>query len=233
MEITAYKPSSNGAVERQNKKIKDILRTIVTPDNMDWDKVLEDVQFTLNNTVNETVGETPHYLLYGYDKRIPVNLLDDAPPPRKTYNYDDYIAFRNKLAYDTIRKTRKMLQKGHETAKKYYDQKSINSKLEIGSQVYIKKNFPDGPNHKLSPKFEGPFRVLEKLKFNKYKVVDEQFKTEKIVHNNHLKVVKTNDLWSFDEFVNSDENVHNDKNVSVDENVSTGCTTGYNLRPRH
>ena len=230
VEITAYKPSSNGAVERQNKKIKEVLRTIVTPDNMDWDKVLEDVQFTLNNTVNETVGETPHYLLYGYDKRIPVNLLDDAPPPRKTYNYDDYIAFRNKLAYDTIRKTRNMLQKGHETAKKYYDQKSINSKLEIGSQVYIKKNVPDGPNHKLSPKFEGPFRVLEKLKFNKYKVVDEQFKTEKIVHNNHLKVVKTNDLWSFDEFVNSDENIHS---LQDDENNSTNDGAGYNLRPRH
>ena len=50
--IVAHKPSSNGLVERTNKKIIEILRTVITPKTTNWDWWLDDIQLTINNTVN-------------------------------------------------------------------------------------------------------------------------------------------------------------------------------------
>ena len=63
--IVAHKPSSNGLVERTNKKIIEILRTVISPKTTNWDWWLDDIQLAINNTVNSSTGETPHFLLYG------------------------------------------------------------------------------------------------------------------------------------------------------------------------
>ena len=63
---------------------------MVDPNTVDWDMVIDDLQLTLNNSVNTSTGETPHFLLYGYQKHVPLALLDDARPPRRLTNYVDY-----------------------------------------------------------------------------------------------------------------------------------------------
>ena len=88
-ETHPYKPRSNGAVERTNRKIKDVLKTVVNHTTVDWDMVIDDLQLTLNNTVNMSTGETTHFLLYGYQKHMPLTLLDDARPPKPSINYCD------------------------------------------------------------------------------------------------------------------------------------------------
>ena len=223
VEITAYKPSSNGAVERMNKKIKDVLRTMITPSTVNWDVALEDVQLVINNSVNETLGETPHFLLYGYQKRLPLSLLDDAKPPRILYNYEDVIALRVKTYYDTVKKVRKMLEKGYETNKKYYKSEEKKN-IRIGKKVYVIKNIPEGPNIKVSPKFEGPYRVLEIMKLNKYKLVHEHTHKEIIAHYNTLKLVK-NDCWNIFQKENGSEESNGSAHTNAD-------SSPYNLRSR-
>ena len=159
---------------------------MITPDNCEWDVYCEDVQMVLNNTINDSTGESPHYLLYGYCKRLPVSLIDEARPPIKVYNYDDYISQRIRKYHQTILNVRKMISKNQTKWEKYY--KSDEKKdIKVGNEVFVKKFVPEGPNVKLSPKFEGPYRVLEVLRNNKYKVIDNKCK-ERIVHYNHLKI---------------------------------------------
>ena len=54
--------------------MKEVLRAVVDPQMVNWDVVLEDLQFTLNNPVHEMRGYTTHFLLCGYQTRIPVEL---------------------------------------------------------------------------------------------------------------------------------------------------------------
>ena len=68
-----------------NRKITDVLCTVVTPDKLDWDTYLDDIQCTLNNSIIESTGELLRFLLYGYNRRILCNMLDDAIPPTCTY----------------------------------------------------------------------------------------------------------------------------------------------------
>ena len=108
--FVARKPSSNGLVERTNRKIVEVLCTLVTPKNGDWNLSLDDIQLTINNTVNEATSETPHFLLYGVECRMPYSLLDDSSPPLSYSSYGEYIYFRTRQAWDVIRKTRSLLK---------------------------------------------------------------------------------------------------------------------------
>ena len=90
---------------------------------MEWDRSVQDVQLVINNSVNISTGETPHLLQYGYDKRLPVKLCDDALPPRKIYNYDSYIEQRLQQYYRNVRKARNELKKSQNNWEKYYKDK--------------------------------------------------------------------------------------------------------------
>ena len=226
-EITPYKPSSNGAVERVNGKIKTILRTLITPETVDWDIYVEDVQLVINNSINVTTGETPHFLLYGYTKRLPIALHDDAKPPRHIYNYEDYIEQRLRQYYHTTRKTREMIKNAQRKNEKYYKCKE-KKELRIGSKVYILKMVSQGPNVKVSPKFEGPYRVIEILSNNKYKVINERDLKERIAHYNNLKIVKCDDNWQKPLQVDSES----EENGGNETSTPSGLGNRYNVRKR-
>ena len=189
-EIVAHKPSSNGLVERTNKKIIEILRTLIKPTTSDWHLILDDIQLTLNNSINDSVGEAPHYLLYGYDYRMPYALTEDTTPPRNTYNYEDYISYRTRRSFDIVKKTREELLKSSNLRKVRYDKDTVNPAIKLGQKVYVVKPFKDGPLFKASPKFEGPYRVVEILKFNKFNLRHIHTGKERIVHWNNLKLIK-------------------------------------------
>ena len=220
VEITAYKPSSNGAVERANQKVKNILKSVITPATIDWDVYVEDVQLVINNSINVSTGESPHFLLYGYNKRLPISLCDDARPPRACYNYDDYISLRMQHYFKIVRNTRKEIQKAQDKWAIHYKSKE-KIPVKVGSQVYVQKFVPEGPNIKLSPRFDGPYRVVELLKGNKFRVVHETEVKEIIVHYNHIKIVKANHdpLWL--------------QAYKNEEDHSDSHSGGYNLRRRN
>ena len=116
--IVAHKQSSNGLVERTNKKIIEILRTVMTPKTTNWDWWLDDIQLTINNTVNSSTGETPHFRLYGVERCMPFSILDDTVQPRSNYTYSDYVSYRTSQAWDIIKKTRDMLKTANKALKK-------------------------------------------------------------------------------------------------------------------
>ena len=73
--ITVRYPAANGLVERTNGKILALLRTVVNAHQDNWDECLPEVQSAINSAYNVSVGDTPHFLLYGYDKILPYDLV--------------------------------------------------------------------------------------------------------------------------------------------------------------
>ncbi len=60
---TAYHLASNGLVERAKRKILGVLRPIVNELDK-WGDWLPHVAASLNSSVNDSTGKSPHYILY-------------------------------------------------------------------------------------------------------------------------------------------------------------------------
>ena len=195
--IVAHKPSSNGLVERTNRKMIEILRTLVAPKTVDWDLCLDDIQLAINNTVNQATGETPHFILYGVERRLPFTLLDDSSPSASYGSYDNYVSFRTRQAWEIIKKTRDMLKVSNKNYKLKYDKLSQQPNPKVGQKAYVLRPFKEGPLYKASKKFEGPYRIVEILKLHKCRMRDLSTLKERVEHVNNLKLINFDVDYSF------------------------------------
>jgi len=153
LNISAYRPESNGALERTHKTTIEYLRCFCDP-KTDWDKLLQFACFVYNTSPHTMTKFTPYEVLFGRKANIP-GQLQQAPAP--VYNYDDVV-------YDVKRK----LQECHEVARTNLKQtkqhrvarqlSKVNApKLLVGDKVLM-KNEKAG---KLDSIWLGPFYVLE------------------------------------------------------------------------
>ena len=56
---TAFHPQTDGATERANRSIAQVLRTLIRNDQKDWDKKCPIAEFALNSSISATTGYTP------------------------------------------------------------------------------------------------------------------------------------------------------------------------------
>ncbi len=71
----ACHPALNGLVEKANRKILEVLRPIVNELLDNWEDWLPHVAASLNSSVNDPTGKSPHYVLFAVEKRVPYDLL--------------------------------------------------------------------------------------------------------------------------------------------------------------
>ena len=71
VQIATGSPKANGQVERINRIIGPMLAKLSEKSSgRHWYKVIEDVEYALNNTVSKSTGETPSKLLFGVNQRM-------------------------------------------------------------------------------------------------------------------------------------------------------------------
>ena len=78
---TPYQPSSNGAAERVNRTVIQILRSLVR-DSSTWDDVLPKAVVIYNNTYHESIGRTPSQMI--------LNVAHKGSPSPKLNNDKEY-----------------------------------------------------------------------------------------------------------------------------------------------
>ena len=78
--ILPYHPSSNGLVERANRKILDVFRHTVGPDEQ-WDLRLPLVQCSVNSRTHASIKVSPIQALMGYKPRLPYAWLNEPVSP--------------------------------------------------------------------------------------------------------------------------------------------------------
>jgi transposase InsO family protein len=81
---TAYKPSTNGNIERFHATLNSMLAKLVSENQKDWDDKLAAVAFAYRNSVQESTGFSPYYLMYGREARIPADIVYGPPDAAHT-----------------------------------------------------------------------------------------------------------------------------------------------------
>uniref|UniRef100_A0A8R1IZ48 Integrase catalytic domain-containing protein n=1 Tax=Caenorhabditis japonica TaxID=281687 RepID=A0A8R1IZ48_CAEJA len=84
-----YHSRMNGAVERFNRTIQTVLKKVsIIP--TEWDEKLQYAVFAYNTCKHEATGESPHFIMYGRDARIPMKSDPEEQIGRYQVDVDEY-----------------------------------------------------------------------------------------------------------------------------------------------
>ena len=146
--IAPYTPKSNGMVERVNQTLIDRLRCKFHENpTKAWTTLVNICVEEYNNSYHESTGFSPRFLLIGISNFE--NSLESCP----TLDQARKIAYENSLH-------------SHSRNKAIYDSKHRHHEFKEGDLVLIDSHALG----KLEPRRLGPFKIIEKLSQNSYRL---------------------------------------------------------------
>ena len=151
---TAYCPQSNREAERVNQEIGTYLRMYCAEKPDDWSLYLADAQFAHNSRIHITHGQTPFYLLHGYEPTAYLSDVANSPGlveerlEQLAANWDKAIIVHKQAQEAMIARKPGLAYK----------------KFEVGDKVWLDaRNLHLKMTRKLTPRRLGPFEVIEEI----------------------------------------------------------------------
>lgn len=159
---TAYHPESDGQTENLNRTVDQYLRCVLCEKPVQWTSILPWAEWWYNTTYHSAIKMSPFEALYGY-----------APPRVDTYlpnataveEVDRALRSRDEL----LGVLKKNLVEAQTRMKNYTDKHRTEREFSVGDMVFLKlqshrqHSVHRRSNHKLSPRYYGPYEVLEKI----------------------------------------------------------------------
>ena len=158
---TAFHPTTDGQTERTNQIVEDMLRACILDFQGTWEKFLPMVEFSYNNSYQATIGMAPYEALYGRKCRTPLCWSD----------IDEARVIGPELIQETtdkIRLIQSRMMAAQSRQKSYADQRRRPLEFEVGDHVFLKISptkgiMRFGQTGKLSPRYIGPYEILERV----------------------------------------------------------------------
>ena len=130
---SSYHPQTDGLVERFNSTLCQSLSMYVSKNQKDWDEFIPLVLFAHRTSVLDAIGDSPFYVLYGREPRLPIDVkyLPPAADDLSTsvLDYRKRVVEKVELAQNLAREN---LQRAQQKMKDYYDQKTKKPVFEVG-----------------------------------------------------------------------------------------------------
>ena len=145
--------------------------------------------FSYRASLQESTQESPFYLLYGRDPRLPTDAALAAPVHREDVDLDDYKAEVTSCLSDAWELARQHVKKAQKAQKRYYDRNTKDPGYRVGDRVFVfMPAAKQGKDHKFARPYHGPFRVLRVEKNNLSVVpVDKPQKTPIFVATDRVR----------------------------------------------
>ena len=147
-----YHHNTNGIIERQFRTIRDYLSASIKDKlRKDWVDILSEIEFTLNSTVQQTIGKSPAEVIFGF------KLTREWEPNIRKHN------IRNTIVKEMQEKTKNI---------KYNISSRTQREFNIGAEVLVKVD----NRSKEEDRFHGPFTIVNKEHERKYVLKDKNGK---------------------------------------------------------
>nr|GEX81140.1 putative reverse transcriptase domain, ribonuclease H-like domain protein [Tanacetum cinerariifolium] len=165
---TAYHPETDGQSERTIQTMDDMLRACVIDFGNSWDRHLPLVEFSYNNSYHASIKAVPFEALYGRKCRSLVcwSEVGDSQltgPEFIRETTEKIVQIKNRLL--TARRRQKS----------YADVRRKPMEFEVGDMVMLKVSpwksvIRFGKHGNLSPRYIGPFKIIERISPVAYKL---------------------------------------------------------------
>lgn len=185
---TAYHPQTDGQTEATNKTLETYLRCMTAETPRSWSKWLSLAEGWYNTTFHTAIQSTPFEIVYGQPPPLHLPYL---PGESLSVSVDRSLQKRkeviNMLKFHILRAQNGMKQAAdaHRSERAFAVGDFVYLKLQPYPQLSLKnKQIP----HKLSPRFYGPFRVVNKVGPAAYKL---ELPAEAVIHDTfHVSQLK-------------------------------------------
>ena len=157
---SAYHPQTNGQVERMNQVIEATLRAYIAPDQRDWDEHLPMVEFSINDSWQDSIRNTPFFLNHGQHPLTPVQLMMGAPDrvPHAQSFVEVNIEKALTRAKECIRAAQQRMVSRADEKRRAVEYREGD--LVLLSTANLSKKKAGGGTKKLRPRWLGPFPVI-------------------------------------------------------------------------
>ncbi|KAL4013357.1 hypothetical protein IC575_025523 [Cucumis melo] len=158
---TIFLPQTDGQTERLNQVLEDILRACALEFPGSWDSHFHLMKFAYNNSFQATIDMAPFEALYDKCCRSPV-CWDEVGEQRLMG--PELVQSTN----EAVQKIRSRMQTAQSRQKSYADVRWKDLEFDVGDKVFLKVAHMKGVlrferRRKLSPRFVGPFEILERI----------------------------------------------------------------------
>ena len=132
---TTYHPQTNGLVERQKRTLVSTLRVYCSRYMDDWDKHLPQVMGAYNSTEHSTTGISPHMMLTGHKKALPLTFFYPEYEGKRTAT-QTYVRDVIRRQQDLNDLCRRNTQQAQIRQKKRFDKRTADAKTySVGDYV--------------------------------------------------------------------------------------------------
>ena len=136
--ISTYHPQSNGAIKRQHQTVIKMIGRLSQDKKANWPKHLPELIQAYNGMRSAIMGYSPHYLLFGYHPRFPIDLHFPTIQKRHVVCVNDFVVTLQQHLSEVLNEAcRQNVLEAHQQ-KQYYDCRSGTVVLKPGHVVLLK-----------------------------------------------------------------------------------------------
>ena len=166
---TAFHPQTDGQTERMNQTLECYLRCYINYQQDDWVKYLPSAEFAYNQSVNATTGKSPFEIVLRFQPAFQRQIEREAPAQGRENPAARSTA---EALTEALQESKSLWEKAQESTTKYYNRRHQDKSFAVGDDVMLSSRHirMRKASKKLADKFLGPFKVMEAIGKNAYKL---------------------------------------------------------------
>jgi hypothetical protein len=187
--ITAYRPQSNGQIERSNKTVADMLAAC--GDQINWDQNLQLVVFSYNCAIQSSSKFSPFFVVFGREAKVPCDIALEEKTEitgLSDYSYDNFIKKHTQELENAWKIVKLNLLNASTKQKEYKDwhEKAAETDIKIYDLVLLFNDYLKNKT-KFSNKWRGPYRVM---KIKPPNIILRELKQDGKLFKTHINKIK-------------------------------------------
>ena len=194
---SAYRPQSDGLVERFNRTMKQMLKSFIEEQPEDWDDYLPYLLMAYRATIQESTKCSPNLLMFGHEISLPVDVMYGNPESNvlKVDCHIEYVEWLKETMTSAFEGARESLKKSAVRQKNLYDKNAQEREFKAGDWVWV--YHPQKNKEKFGRGWLGPFLIVKKVGPVNYQVQQSPNSRLRVIHVDYVKEYngETPDNW--------------------------------------